>query len=413
MKKSVLAVSALSLLAATAAQAQDKPVVDVVHWLTAGAESAAIKVLADEVTARGGEWIDSAAPGGGGDASAMMMSRIAGGNPPGVAFLGMGPSAIELGDQGALRDVTEIAAANGLDQVTPVMVEISTSADGKLYALPIGLETQNLMWFSPPVFEAAGLEVPSTWSEFLEQAPAIREAGFIPMATGAQGWQLGILFSSVILDAGGADLYRSVVMEHDAEMAAGPEMVAAFTTLRGLADAGDPGSANRAWNDTLNLVAEGQAAVQVMGSWAGAELENMGLEQGTQWDCALTPGSDAVIVEGAGFEFPIVSDPAALAGQDLFIEVMMDPAVQTEFARLKGAVPPRADADSSGLSSCTQIAAEALANPDEGGLATMGASVSSDNWGQIQDFLANFWANPSVTPEDAAQQFAAIIGTEE
>ncbi len=413
MKKSILAVSALSLLVATAAHAQEKPVVDVVHWLTAGAESAAIKVLADEVTARGGEWVDSAAPGGGGDASAMMMSRIAGGNPPGVAFLGMGPSAIELGDQGALRDVTDIATANGLDQVTPVMVEISTSADNKLYALPIGLETQNLMWFSPAVFADVGIEPPATWAEFLEQAEAIKAKGYIPMATGAQGWQLGILFSSVILDAGGADLYRSVVMDHDTEMAAGPEMVAAFTTLRGLADNSDPGSANRAWNDTLNLVAEGRAAVQVMGSWAGAELENMGMEQGKAWDCALTPGSDAVIVEGAGFEFPLVTDPAALAGQDLFIEVMMDPAVQTEFARLKGAVPPRADADSSGLSSCTQIAAEALANPEEGGLATMGASVSSDNWGQIQDFLANFWANPSVTPEAAAQEFAAIIGTEE
>lgn len=413
MKTSVIAASALSILAATAAHAQDKPVVDVIHWLTAGAESAAIKVLADEVTERGGEWIDSAAPGGGGDASAMMMSRIAGGNPPGVAFLGMGPSAIELGDQGALRDVTEIANANGVDKVAQVMVDISTSADGKLYALPIGLETQNLMWYSPAVLADVGIEPPKTWAEFLDQADAIKAKGYIPMATGAQGWQLGILFSSVILDAGGADLYRSVVMDHDGEMAAGPEMVAAFTTLRGLADNSDAGSANRAWNDTLNLVAEGKAAVQVMGSWAGAELENMGLEQGVAWDCALTPGSDAVIVEGAGFEFPIVSDPAALAGQDLFIEVMMDPKVQTEFARLKGAVPPRSDADSSGLSSCTQIAATALADPEEGGLATMGASVSSDNWGQIQDFLANFWANPSVTPEDAAQQFAAIIATEE
>ena len=413
MTKALLASSLLTILAATSAMAQEKPKVDVVHWLTAGAESAAIKVLADEVTARGGEWIDSAAPGGGGDASALMMSRIAGGNPPGVAFLGMGPSALELGDQGALRDVTDIATANGLDKVAQVMIDISTSTDGKLYALPIGLETQNLMWFSPKVFADVGIEPPKTWAEFLTQAEAIKAKGYIPMATGAQGWQLGILFSSVLLDAGGADFYRSVVMEHDEALAAGPEMVAAFTTLRGLADNSDPGSANRAWNDTLNLVAENKAAVQVMGSWAGAELENMGLEQGTAWDCALTPGSDAVIVEGAGFEFPIVSSEAELAGQDLFIQVMMDPKVQTEFARLKGAVPPRSDADSSGLSSCTQMAADALANPEEGGVATMGASLSSDNWGQTQDFLANFWADTSVTPEAAAEQFAAIITTEE
>lgn len=413
MKTEFFAGSVLAILVATCAQAQEKPVVDVVHWLTAGAESAAIKVLADGVTQRGGTWIDSAAPGGGGDASAILMSRIAGGNPPGVAFLGMGPGALELGDEGALRDVTDIAKANGLDKVTKVMVDISTSKDGKLYALPIGLETQNLMWFSPKVFADAGVPMPKTWAEFLSQAEAIKAKGYIPMATGAQGWQLGILFSSVILDAGGADLYRSVVMDHDEAKAGGPEMIAAFKTLRGLAENSDPGAANRAWNDTLNLVAQGKAAVQVMGSWAGAELDNMGLKQGQEWDCALTPGSNAVIVEGAGFEFPLVTDPAALTGQDLFIQVMMDPKVQTDFARLKGAVPPKSDADSSGLSTCTQLAAKALADPNEGGLATMGASFSSDNWGQTQDFLANFWANPGVTPEAAAEQFAAIVGSEQ
>lgn len=404
--------SLLTILASAPAFAQATPTVDVVHWLTAGAESASIAVLADAVEARGGQWIDSAAPGGGGDASALMMSRIAGGNPPGVSFLAMGPGALELGDQGVLRDVRDIAGQYGLDMVTPVMVDISTAPGGELYALPIGLETQNLMWYSPAVFEAAGVSVPESWDDFLASVPAIQEAGYIPIAVGAQGWQLGILFSSVIVGQGGSDLYRSAVMGHDAEAAGSAEMVGVFETLRGLAESADAGAANRSWNDTLNLVAEDQAALQVMGSWAGAELDNMGLAQGTQWDCALTPGSDAVIVEGAGFMFPLVSSPEEQAGQDLFIEVMMDPAIQTEFALLKGAVPPRSDADTSGLSTCTQLAADALQS-EAGGLATMGASLSSDGWGQTQDLLANFWANPGVSAEAAAEQFAAIIAAEQ
>ena len=101
-------------------------------------------------------------------------------------------------------------------------------------------------------------------------------------------------------------------------------------------------------NDTLNLVAEGRAAMQVMGSWAGAELANMGLEQGTAWDWMLTPGSDAVVVEGSGFMFPVPISEAMEKGQDIFIEVLMDPVVQAAFAAIKGAVPPTADADVSG-----------------------------------------------------------------
>ena len=89
----------------------------------------------------------------------------------------------------------------------------------------------------------------------------------------------------------------------------------------------------------------------------------------------------------------------------------MDPEVQARFATIKGAVPPCADADVSGLSSCTQLAAETLSG-EGGGVATLSASVSSDGWGQIQDMLSNFWADPSVTAEATAEQFAAIIASQ-
>lgn len=400
------------LALASAATAQDAPTVDVIHWLTAGAESAAVQVLADAVTARGGTWIDSAAPGGGADARALLMSRLAGGDAPAAFFGALGPDAIELGTGGALRDVREIAAANGLDAVTPVMVDISTAPDGALYAIPIGLETQNLMFFSPAAFEAAGVAVPQSWDEFLAAAPALQEADIIPIAVGAQGWQLGILLSSVIVgQEGGAELYRQAIMEADETVAGGPEMVEVFRILRELSAVADAGAANRAWNDTLNLVAEGRAAMQVMGSWAGAELANMGMEQGTQWDCALTPGSEAVVVEGAGFSFPVPINEDVRAGQDIFVQVLLDPEVQADFAAVKGAVPPSTGADVSALSSCTQIAATAL--EEGGGLATISASMSPDLWGQIADMLANYWSDTSMTPEQGAEAFAALVAQQE
>ena len=399
--------TALILMAQTAT-AQDKPTVDVIHWLTAGAESKAVQVLAEAVEARGGVWVDSAAPGGGSDARASLMSRMAGGDPPGAAFLALGPEAIDLGKGGALRDVRAVADKFGLARAAKVMVDISTAEGGALYALPIGLETQNLMFVSPAAFAAAGVSVPKTWDEFLASAPALQKADIIPIAVGAQGWQLGILMAAVVVGTGGADTYRQVIMDHDEAAAAGPEMIEVFRVMRALSALADAGSANRAWNDTLNLVAEGRAGMQVMGSWAGAELANMGLEQGKVWDCMLTPGSEVVVVEGAGFMFPVPTSDAMEKGQDIFIEVLMDPVVQAEFAAIKGAVPPSADADVSGLSSCTQIVAKVLGGND-GGVATISASVSPDGWGQIQDMLSGFWADPSMTPEVAAAQFAAII----
>lgn len=400
-------VSALTLLAVTAPLAQDAPTIDTVHWLTAGAESEALQIIVDAFEARGGSWIDSAAPGGGSDAMAMLMSRIAGGNPPSAMFASIGPSTTELAEGGVLRDVSAVAAANGLDQLPPVLVDLGKTGDG-LYALPIAIETQNMMWYSIPVFEAAGVEVPQSWDQFLEIAPKLKEKGFIPIAVGAEGWQLSILFGAIVLGQGGAELYDEVFVQHDAAAAGGADMVRVFEILRGIADNADAGASNRAWNDTLNLVAQKQAALQIQGSWAGAELHNMGLAYGTEWGCALPPGNPTVAIYGTGFEFPTVSDAKQVAGQDLFVEVMMDPAVQADFARVKGAVPSRLDADQGNLSACDKMAADTLSTA----VPVAEAVLSSSTNGQMEDLLSQFWANPSLAAADAAAQFGGIIGAE-
>ena len=54
---------------------------EVIHWWTSGGESAAVKVFADEFTAAGGTWIDSAVAGGE-NARTAGINRIVGGDPP-------------------------------------------------------------------------------------------------------------------------------------------------------------------------------------------------------------------------------------------------------------------------------------------------------------------------------------------
>lgn len=401
--KLMAAASLASVFAAPNALAE-QPTADVVHWLTAGAESAAVTLLAKEYEGRGGKWIDSAAPGGPSDAQALIMNRIAGGNPPGVAFLAIGHSAVDLGNEGLLRDVKDLAGQNGLGQTSDVMIKLATNANGALYALPIAVETDNLVWYSKPVFDGAGLAFPKTWDEFLAQAKVLKENGVIPIAVGAQGWQLSLLFNSILLGEGGEESFGALVGKRGA---GDDKIVKAFATMRALSAYSDAGASNRTWNDTLNLVAEGKAAMQVMGSWAGAELGKMGLEYGVKWGCALPPGNTRLIVEGAGFQFPKVEGEAEKAGQDLFVQVMMDPKLQSEFAALKGAIPARLDADISKLSACDQMAAKTLR--DAGSYPALGAVLSNESGGQIEDLMSRFWSDPGFSPEDAAKELSAVV----
>lgn len=399
---SVMATAATSLDALA-----QQPTADVVHWLTSGAESEAITILAKEFEKRGGKWVDSAAPGGPTDAQALIMNRIAGGNPPGVAFISVGHSAVELGKEGLLQDIKAEADKNGADVTSDVMLKLVSDTDGALYALPIAIESSNLAWFSKTVYDEAGLTFPKSWAEFLEQAKVLKEKGYIPLAVGAQGWQLSILFNSVLLAEAGNDTFDAIVNTKTAEAAGSAKVVQAFTTMRALSTYSDAGASNRAWNDTLNLVAEGKAAVQIMGSWAGAELTKMGLERGDKWDCILPPGNTRLILDGAGFEFPKVTNADDVAGQALFVQVMMDPAVQAKFAAVKGAVPARLDADTSGLAPCDQMSAQIIR--DSGSFPSPSSVLGNESGGQIEDLLSRFWADASLTPEDAAKQYSDIV----
>ncbi|MCC5973063.1 MAG: extracellular solute-binding protein [Rubellimicrobium sp.] len=379
--------------------------VEVIHWLNTAAESAAIQHVADKVEALGSTWVEIVPPDGNTGAQALFSSRIGGGDPPGAMFGSIGKQAQDLGEQGILRDIRSFADAEGLvDTVPQFALEIVSGPEGQLYAVPLAVETQNFIWYSVPVFEAAGLQPPATWVEFLEQAPALAEAGFIPIAVGAQGWQLNILHFSILGSLLGKDRYMAFYGDQDADVGASPEIAESFRILRELSLLADDGSANRGWTETLGLVANGQAGIFVMGSWAGGELAALGHEYGTDWGCAIA-GGDTWIVGSTGFMIPDLGRDSQ--GQDDFIRAQLDPATQTAFSIDKGSIPTRTDADTSVLTECSQMVAQGMA--EDRGVANASAIVSSDASGQVTDLIVNFWSNTAILPEDAAAQFAGII----
>lgn len=61
---------------------------------------------------------------------------------------------------------------------------------GEHYGLPLGTNTRVAM-YNEAVFEAAGVEVPSTFDELMDAAPALKEAGAFAFAdNGASGWNV-------------------------------------------------------------------------------------------------------------------------------------------------------------------------------------------------------------------------------
>jgi glucose/mannose transport system substrate-binding protein len=158
------------ICAATAAFAED---LEVMHWWTSGGEAAAVAEFAKAFDATGNHWVDAAIVGGEA-ARAVMVSRITGGDPMGAFQFNHGRQAEELIEAGLLRDLTDIAEAEGWkDVVNPSSLLDACTVDGRIYCAPVNIHSWQWLWVSHKAFEDAGLPVPTNWAEFAAAAPAL------------------------------------------------------------------------------------------------------------------------------------------------------------------------------------------------------------------------------------------------
>lgn len=184
--KTMLATTAIC--AAGAAHAVD---LEVTHWWTSGGEAAAVAEFARAFNEKTDHnWVDGAIAGSGGTARPIMVSRIIGGDPMGAFQFNHGRQAEELIEAGLLRDLTDIAEAEGWrDVIYPSSLLDSCTLDGRIYCVPVNIHSWQWLWLSNKAFEDAGVAVPTNWDEFVAASDALRAAGKVPLALGGQSWQ--------------------------------------------------------------------------------------------------------------------------------------------------------------------------------------------------------------------------------
>lgn len=404
----------LAALAASAALPFAAPAgaadLEVTHWWTSGGEAAAVAEFAKAFDATGNKWIDGAIAGGGSTARPVMVSRITGGSPMGATQFNTGRQAEELVEAGLMRDFTELAEKeNWKEAIRPVSLLEGCTVDGKVYCVPVNIHSWQWLWLSNKAFEDAGVPVPTNWDEFVAAGPALEAAGKIPLAIGGQSWQTTGTFNVLIPAIAGEDVFLKVYQDHDAEVAAGPEIAKVFKA----ADDARKMSAKsnvQDWNQATNLVITGQAGGQIMGDWAQGEFQVAGQVAGEDYTCLPGLGVNELISTGGdSFYFPKLDDPEKSAAQEALASTMLNPATQVAFNLKKGSVPVRGDVDVSAANDCMKKGLDILAKgnviPDTNQLNT------EDTNNQLNDLFVEFFKTPSMTPEEAQKRYADIIAS--
>ena len=406
MKVMKALLGATALCAAGAAGATD---LEVTHWWTSGGEAAAVAELAKAFDASGDHWIDGAIAGSGGVARPIMISRITGGDPMGATQFNHGRQAEELVEAGLMLDLTDVAEANNWrDIIYPISLLDACTVDGRVYCAPVNIHSWQWIWLSHKAFADAGVPVPTNWDEFVAAGPALRAAGKVPLAMGNQPWQSSGAFGVMTIAIAGQDAWSAVNIDHNAEVAAGPEYAKVFEAAAAAREM-RAGSNVQDWNQATNLVITGAAGGQIMGDWAQGEFQVAGQVAGEDYTCLPGLGVTEVISTGGdAFYFPKLDDPEQEAAQKRLAALLVSPEVQVAFNLKKGSLPIRGDVDLAAANDCMKKGLNILAGGNI--LPDANQTLSPDTQGQIEDLMTEFWADgSSISAADAQARYAEII----
>lgn len=399
---------AATALTATSAHAVD---LEVTHWWTSGGEAAAVAEFAKAFNEKTDHnWVDGAIAGSGGVARPIMISRITGGDPMAATQFNHGRQAEELVEAGLMLDLTDVAEAEGwTDIVFPSSLLDSCTIDGRIYCVPVNIHSWQWIWLSHEAFAKAGVDVPSNWDEFVAAGPKLREAGVTPLAMGNQAWQANGAFTVMAIALAGQDAWSSVNIDKNADVVMGAEYTAVFEAAAAAREMRQ-GLNVQDWNLATAAVINGEAGGQIMGDWAQGEFAVAEKVAGEDYTCLPGLGVTEVISTGGdAFYFPKIDDPEVEAAQKELASLMLSKEVQVAFNLKKGSLPVRGDVDLSAANDCMKKGLAILA--DGSILPDTNQTLSPDTQGQLEDLMTEFWADTSISAEDAQKRYADIIAS--
>lgn len=140
----------------------------------------------------------------------VLQTKIAGGNPPDIAFLAQPGTIAQFAKEGALtplpQDVQQAVAAHQ----APAWSQFAT-VSGKPYGVYFDASDKSVVWYNVKAFDSVGAQPPKTWDQFVTLSGELADAGITPMSIGAgDGWVLTDWFEQVYLQTAGVDNYNKL-----------------------------------------------------------------------------------------------------------------------------------------------------------------------------------------------------------
>lgn len=200
-----------------------------------------------------------------------LTSVMQSGNPPDIFQTWGGGVLAEYGKAGLLRDITKEVKESDWYSTQAEGVWPVYSVDGKIFAAATDMGGITF-WYNKELLAKVGYDsFPTDWDEFLGMVKKLKAAGITPIALGGgDKWPAMHMWSYIALRLGGGELFQDTFSGKNALGFEDPAFVKAGEMLRDLAALKpfQDGFLGATYDDEATLVANGKAAMELMGQWA-------------------------------------------------------------------------------------------------------------------------------------------------
>lgn len=269
---------------------------------------------------------------------------VATGNAPEAFQMNAGYAAETYLDGGLLGPIDELWQSQGLEKITPALVQDLCKIKGHYYSVPIGVHRVNVIWYNKPLLDRYGIDANTltTWEKFFKAAELLRSKGVTSPIELGENWTSLLAFQGIMASQG-LITYQEWV---NGRLSAtdDPKIVAAFETFKVYLTYVNPDNATLGWDAALKRVIEGDSAFNLMGDWANGEFRLAGKKFGKDYGAIVVPGTRNMYGSTIDtFLHPRgVSSPEA---SDQWLKLAASREGQDAFNVLKGSISVRSDAD--------------------------------------------------------------------
>ncbi|MFH0750846.1 MAG: extracellular solute-binding protein, partial [Chloroflexota bacterium] len=386
--------------------------VEVFSWWTGGGEAAGLEAMIKVFKAKypDANFVNAAVAGGAGtNARAVLATRLQANQPPdsfqghaGQELIGTYVAAEQL------EPLNQLFKDIGLtDKLPKTLIPLISQGDD-IFSVPVNIHRANVLWYNPKVLGDNGIEPPTTWDEFFVAAEKLKAAGVIPLALGEQ-WTAMHLFEGVLLGSLGADKYNALWLA-GADWGSA-DVTKAIENYKKVLEYTNDDATSLTWQDASKLVADGQAAMNIMGDWADGyfsgtvEGGNLALTPGTGYGWAPVPGTKGI--------FQFLSDSFTLPkgaphpdNAKAWLTVAGSKEGQEAFNPVKGSICARTDCDPSLFNAYLKTAITDWSQDTIVGSLTHGVVAADPYKAKINDAVGFFLSDR----DGAAFQKALVDG---